>query len=118
MTPASPPGGHKTPHPLAAMFFQMIMTIFELDRDIHKTNVLTKFNNDCAKNVTSRENANPPPSGGHVFLPIQTIFKLNRHIQKTNVLTKCHEDWTKNVTARKTAPPLCGHVFSNDHDHF
>ncbi|KAH3733317.1 hypothetical protein DPMN_039743 [Dreissena polymorpha] len=54
----------------------MFTTIFKLVRGIHITNVLTKFHDDKAKNVTSRE---------------------------TNVLTKLHEDWTKNVTSRKTA---------------
>ncbi|KAH3848226.1 hypothetical protein DPMN_090585 [Dreissena polymorpha] len=96
----------------------------------HETNVLTKFHEDWANNVSSRlftcfhyihiEKTAPPPGGhvfppimiifelaknvtstvGHVFLPIRTIFKLNRHIQKTHVLTKFHEDWTKNVTSR------------------
>ncbi|KAH3837480.1 hypothetical protein DPMN_110871 [Dreissena polymorpha] len=72
-----PPGGH---------VFQMIMTIFELVRDIHKTNVLTNFNNDMQK----RKITYP---GGH----------------ETNVLTKCHEDWTKNMTSYKTSSPPGGH---------
>ncbi|KAH3885545.1 hypothetical protein DPMN_009540 [Dreissena polymorpha] len=83
----TPPGGH---------VFPLIMTIFELVRDIYKID---------AKNVTSR-------------------VQMTRQIQKTHVLTKFHEDWTKNVTSRvftcfhyihieKTAPPPGGH-FHND----
>ncbi|KAH3706981.1 hypothetical protein DPMN_066372 [Dreissena polymorpha] len=65
---------------------------------IYKTNLFTKFHDDLAKNVTSRE---------------------------TKVLTKFHENWAKNVTSRvltcfhyihihveKNAPPTGGHVFS------
>ncbi|KAH3804665.1 hypothetical protein DPMN_132953 [Dreissena polymorpha] len=70
------------------------MTIFELNQDIHKTNVLTKFHDDWTKYVTSREK--DPPPGGYVFLPIRTIFELNSRIQETNVLTKFHKDWAKN----------------------
>ncbi|KAH3782903.1 hypothetical protein DPMN_160827 [Dreissena polymorpha] len=62
---------------------------------IYKTNHFTKFHDDWAKNVTSRE---------------------------TNVLTKFYENWAKNVTSRvftcfhyihikKNAPPTGGHVF-------
>ncbi|KAH3776639.1 hypothetical protein DPMN_178070 [Dreissena polymorpha] len=62
---------------------------------IYKTNHFTKFHDDWAKNVTSRE---------------------------TNVLTKFHENWAKHVTSRvftcfhyihieKNAPPTGGHVF-------
>ncbi|KAH3867859.1 hypothetical protein DPMN_030996 [Dreissena polymorpha] len=128
-----PPGGH---------VFLPTRTIFELNRGIRETNVLTKFNEDWAKNVSSRlftcknvtsrvftsffyyinirKKTSP---GGHVFLPIHTIFKLKRRIKETNVLTKFHEYLTKNVTSRvftcfhyihieKTAPPPGGHVFS------
>ncbi|KAH3753659.1 hypothetical protein DPMN_188301 [Dreissena polymorpha] len=42
---APPTGGH---------VFSPIWTIFELVRDINKTNVLTNFHDDWAKNVTSR----------------------------------------------------------------
>ncbi|KAH3781151.1 hypothetical protein DPMN_158976 [Dreissena polymorpha] len=77
-----------------------LKTIFQLVREINKTNVLTKFHNDKAKNVTSKVfdhkfhddwansvssrfsrlhyihiEKNAPPTGGHVFLPIWTIFK-------------------------------------------
>ncbi|KAH3873374.1 hypothetical protein DPMN_036608 [Dreissena polymorpha] len=104
------------PHPLA--------TIFELNRHIQKTHVLTKFHEEWTKNVSSRvftcfhyihiEKTAPPP-GGHVFSPIWTIFELIRDINETNVLTKFHDDWTKIVTSkvftRNIAPPPGGHVF-------
>ncbi|KAH3863133.1 hypothetical protein DPMN_026111 [Dreissena polymorpha] len=64
--------------------FSLIKTIFKLNQNIHKSNVLTKFHDDWTKNFTSRE---------------------------TNVLTKFHEDWAKNVSSEKTAPSTCGHVF-------
>ncbi|KAH3877199.1 hypothetical protein DPMN_001059 [Dreissena polymorpha] len=108
---------------------QLTGTIFELNSHIKETNVLTKFHENWAKNVTSRKNA--PPTGGHVFSPIWTIFEVVRDINKTNVLTnfhddwakivtsretnvltKFHENWAKNVTSRKNAPPIGGHVFS------
>ncbi|KAH3705454.1 hypothetical protein DPMN_080528 [Dreissena polymorpha] len=124
----------KDPPPPCGLVFLPIRTIFELNRCIKKTFLLTKFHKDWAKkktapppgchakNVTSRVKK-PPPHGGHVFLPIQTIFELNRRIQETNVLTKFHEDWNKHVASRvftcfhyihieKTAPPPGGHVFS------
>ncbi|KAH3820730.1 hypothetical protein DPMN_122479 [Dreissena polymorpha] len=77
---------------------QLTGTIFELNSHIKETNVLTKFHENCAKNVTSKKNA--PPTGGHVFSPIWTIFELVRDINKTNVLTNFHDDWAKIVTSR------------------
>ncbi|KAH3723711.1 hypothetical protein DPMN_049505 [Dreissena polymorpha] len=99
-----------------------------------KKNVLTKFHENCAKNVTSRVltcfhyihiEKNAPPTGGHVFSPIQTIVELVPDINKTNVLTNFHDDWAKILTYRvftrenchyihikKNAPPTGGHVFS------
>ncbi|KAH3692142.1 hypothetical protein DPMN_193955 [Dreissena polymorpha] len=113
--------------------------IFELNSCINKTNVLTRFHENWAKNVTSRKNA--PPTGSHVCSPIQTIVELGKlplytykekcpthwrpYINKTNVLTNFHYDWTKIVTSRvftrenchyihieKNAPPTGGHIFS------
>ncbi|KAH3895848.1 hypothetical protein DPMN_020015 [Dreissena polymorpha] len=116
---APPTGGH---------VFSPIWTIFELVRDINKTNVLINFHDDWAKIVTSRvftrKTAPPPPHhGSHVIQLTGTIFELNSHIKETNVLTKFHENWAKNVTSReftcfhyihieKNAPPTGGHVFS------
>ncbi|KAH3856807.1 hypothetical protein DPMN_099402 [Dreissena polymorpha] len=110
-------------------------TIFKLNSHIKETNVLTKFHENWAKNVSSRvftcfhyihKEKNAPPTGGHLFSPIWTIFERIRDINKTNetnVLNKFHENWTKNVTSRvftcfhykhkeKNAPPTGGHVFS------
>ncbi|KAH3718776.1 hypothetical protein DPMN_061583 [Dreissena polymorpha] len=99
------------------MFLSPIWTIFELVRDINKTNVLTK-------NVTSRVfTRKTAPPGSHVIQLTRTIFELYSHIKESNVLTKCHENWAKNVTSRvftffhnihigKNAPPTGGHVLS------
>ncbi|KAH3719791.1 hypothetical protein DPMN_062665 [Dreissena polymorpha] len=108
---------------------------FERNSRIKETNVLSKFHENWAKNVTStvftcfhyyytyRENA--PPTGGHVFSPIPTIFRLVRDINKNIVWTNFHDVWAKIVTSRvfvrenchnihieKNAPPTGGHVFS------
>ncbi|KAH3890401.1 hypothetical protein DPMN_014482 [Dreissena polymorpha] len=100
---------------------QLTGTIFELNSHIKETNVLSKFQENWAKNVTSAVftcfhfihiEKNAPPTGGHVFSPIPTIFKLVRDINKTNVLTNFHDNWAKIVTSRKNAPPTGGHVFS------
>ncbi|KAH3867346.1 hypothetical protein DPMN_030472 [Dreissena polymorpha] len=101
---APSPGGH---------VFSPIWTIFELIRDINKTNVLTIFYDDSTNIVTSRvftRNTAPPP-GGHVFQRTGTIFELKQHIIKTNilanrgiigtnVLTKFHEDRIRNVASK------------------
>ncbi|KAH3816149.1 hypothetical protein DPMN_117658 [Dreissena polymorpha] len=103
----------------------------------HETNVLSKFHENWAKNVTSTVftcfhyihiEKNAPPTRGNVFSPIPTIFKLIRDISKTNVLTNFHDDWAKIVTRvftmflysqieknchyihiEKNAPPTGGH---------
>ncbi|KAH3818287.1 hypothetical protein DPMN_119890 [Dreissena polymorpha] len=97
--------------------------IFQLVREINKTNVLTKFHDDEAKNVTSivfnhkfhDDWANYvtsrvftssfyyihirklPPPGSHV---IQLSYLGNKYIIKTNVLTNFHDDWANIVTSR------------------
>ncbi|KAH3801203.1 hypothetical protein DPMN_154850 [Dreissena polymorpha] len=83
---APPTGGH---------VFSLIWTIFELVREINKTNVLANFHDDWAKIVTSRvfTRKTALPTGGHVFQRTGTTFELNQHIIKTNILTKLHEDW-------------------------
>ncbi|KAH3845537.1 hypothetical protein DPMN_087818 [Dreissena polymorpha] len=92
---APPPGGH---------VFSPIWTIFELIRDINKTNVLTKFHDDWAKTVTSRvftRNTAPPPDwASNVTSTVFTSFELSRGIIWTNVLTKFHEDRIRNVASR------------------
>ncbi|KAH3821465.1 hypothetical protein DPMN_123229 [Dreissena polymorpha] len=99
--------------PMNSHVIQLTGTIFELNSRFKETNVLSKFHENWAKNVTSTKNA--PLPGGHVFSPIPTIFKLVRDINKTNVLTNFYDDWAKIVTSRvfttKTAPPTGGHVF-------
>ncbi|KAH3690259.1 hypothetical protein DPMN_191873 [Dreissena polymorpha] len=100
----------KTANP-GSNVIQLIGTIFKLNSQIKETNVLTKFHENWAKNVTSRVftcfhytcihiEKNAPPTGGHVFSPIWTIFKLVHDINKTNVLTNFHDDWAKIVTSR------------------
>ncbi|KAH3889947.1 hypothetical protein DPMN_014014 [Dreissena polymorpha] len=108
-----------------------IRWINEQAHELLETNVLTKFHENWAKNVTSRVltcfhyihiEKKAPHTGGHVFSPIWTIFELVREINETNVLTNFHDDWAKIVTSRvftrflysqimKTAPPTGGHVF-------
>ncbi|KAH3887097.1 hypothetical protein DPMN_011112 [Dreissena polymorpha] len=84
---APPTGGH---------VFSPIWTIFELVRDINKTNVLTNFHDDWAKIVTSRvfTRKTAPPTG--VF----TSFELNRGFIGTKLLKKFHEDRTIIVASR------------------
>ncbi|KAH3777646.1 hypothetical protein DPMN_179094 [Dreissena polymorpha] len=97
---------------------------------VKETNVLSKFNKNWAKNVTStvftcfhyiHKEKIAPPTGGHVFSTIPTIFKLFRDINKTNVLTNFHDDWAKipnrenchYIHIEKNAPPTGSHVFSS-----
>ncbi|KAH3802722.1 hypothetical protein DPMN_156402 [Dreissena polymorpha] len=117
-------GSRKNAPPTGGHVFLPIYTIFELVRDINKTNVLTNFHDDWAKIVTSRVlTKKTAPPGSHVFQLTGTIFKINCHIKATNVLTKFHENTAKNVTSRrftcfhyihieKNAPPTGCHVFS------
>ncbi|KAH3884653.1 hypothetical protein DPMN_008639 [Dreissena polymorpha] len=89
--PPPPPCGHA---------FLPIRTIFELNRHIQKTHVLTKFHEDWTKNVTSRvENcpAHAPLNETNVLTNLS--FELSRGINGTNVLTKFHEDQTINVAS-------------------
>ncbi|KAH3836540.1 hypothetical protein DPMN_109912 [Dreissena polymorpha] len=111
--------------PPSSHVIQLTRTIFELISRIKETNVLSKFHENWAKNVTSTVftcfhyihiEKNAPLIGGHVFSPIPTIFKLVQDINKTNVLTNFHDDWAKIVTSRvftrKMSMPTGGHVFS------
>ncbi|KAH3828315.1 hypothetical protein DPMN_130269 [Dreissena polymorpha] len=90
-----------------------------------KTTVLTKFHENWAKNVTSKETA--PPTGGNANVLTKVHEDLTKHvtsrvktapppdINKTNVLTKVRDDLAKIVSSRvftmKTAQPTGGHVF-------
>ncbi|KAH3831488.1 hypothetical protein DPMN_104756 [Dreissena polymorpha] len=108
---------YKKTAPPGSQVIQLTGTIFQLNPSrIKETNVLTKFHENWAKNVTSRVftcfhyihiEKNAPPTGGHVFSPIWTIFKLVQHINKTNVLIHFMMIGQK----LKTAPPTGGHVF-------
>ncbi|KAH3886924.1 hypothetical protein DPMN_010937 [Dreissena polymorpha] len=111
------------PPPSGGHVFLPIRTIFELNRHIQKTHVLTKFHEDWTKNVTSRVftyvhyihiEKTTRPLTAMFFSPIWTIFELVRDINETNVLTKFHDDWaiivTSRVFTRNTAPPPGGHL--------
>ncbi|KAH3837702.1 hypothetical protein DPMN_111103 [Dreissena polymorpha] len=126
--------------PTSSHVIHLTGTIFELNSHIKETNVLSKFHENWAKNVTSTVftcfhyihiEKNAPPTGGHVFSPIPTIFKLIRDINKTNVSTNFHDDWAKIVTSRvltrenchyihieKNSPPTGSHVFFYRSYHF
>ncbi|KAH3694245.1 hypothetical protein DPMN_081685 [Dreissena polymorpha] len=85
-----------------APFFQQTGTIFELIQDIIRTNVPTKFHEDCSITVTSRvltRKTTPPPLG-HVFQPTETIFELVPDIIGTNLLTKFKGDRIMNVASK------------------
>ncbi|KAH3776810.1 hypothetical protein DPMN_178243 [Dreissena polymorpha] len=127
------------PHP-SSHVIQLTGTIFELNSRIKETNVLSKFYENWAKNVTSTVftcfhyihiEKNAPPTGGHVFSPIPTIFKLVRDINKTRdddrifeyqnryslpslnktyVLTNFHDDWAKIVTSRVFTMENCHYI--------
>ncbi|KAH3865412.1 hypothetical protein DPMN_028451 [Dreissena polymorpha] len=103
---ALPTGGHPC--------YATDRTIFELNSHIKETNVLTKFHENLAKNVTFRVEK-CPTHWRPCLSTICTIFKLVRDINKTNVLSNFHDDWAKIVTfrvfTRKTALPTGGHVF-------
>ncbi|KAH3737482.1 hypothetical protein DPMN_044075 [Dreissena polymorpha] len=108
----------KTAPPLVAIHvIQLTGTIFELNSCIKKTNVLTKFHKNWAKNVKSRlaqtnQQTNQPTdqqTGQKQYVP--HYYNIN----KTYVLTNFHDDWenivTSRVFTRKTTPPTGGHVF-------
>ncbi|KAH3750570.1 hypothetical protein DPMN_185097 [Dreissena polymorpha] len=92
---------------------QLTRTIFKLNSYIKETNVLTKFHESWAKNVTSSVHIEKCPT--HWQPCFFTDLDDVRDINKTNVLTHFHDDWAKIVTSRvftrKTAPPTGGQVF-------
>ncbi|KAH3729476.1 hypothetical protein DPMN_055448 [Dreissena polymorpha] len=69
----------KNAPPIGGHVFSPIWTIFDLVREINKTNVLTNFHDDWAKIVTSREftRKTAPPTSGGVFQRTGTTFELN-----------------------------------------
>ncbi|KAH3887741.1 hypothetical protein DPMN_011760 [Dreissena polymorpha] len=116
--------------PPSSHVIQLTGTIFQLNSRIKEKNVLSKFHENWAKNVTTVLLEKCAASGGHVFSPIPTIFKLVGDNNKNNVLTNFHDDWAKIATSRpnrenchyihieKNAPPTGSHVFFTDLDHF
>ncbi|KAH3862775.1 hypothetical protein DPMN_025749 [Dreissena polymorpha] len=91
----------------------------------HETNVLNKFHENWAKNVTSTVftcfiyihiQKNAPPTGGHVFSRIQTIFKLAKLVTSRVFTRFLYSQIGKTATIlhiEKNAPPTGGHVFSS-----
>ncbi|KAH3769954.1 hypothetical protein DPMN_171233 [Dreissena polymorpha] len=97
----------------------------------HETNVLAKFHEDWAKQVSFRLftcfhyihiEKTAPPLGGHVFPPIMTIFELVRDIYNESadgagsIVARYREVAAEvnanNVTSRANDPPPSGgHVF-------
>ncbi|KAH3807191.1 hypothetical protein DPMN_135524 [Dreissena polymorpha] len=91
----------KNAPPTGAYVFSPIWTIFELVRDINKTNVLTNYHDDWAKIVTSRGKT-APPTGGHDFQLTKPL--LNSTNISLRLGMKCdfysfHEDRTINVAS-------------------
>ncbi|KAH3816376.1 hypothetical protein DPMN_117892 [Dreissena polymorpha] len=94
------------------MLFLTIRTIFELNRHIQKTHVLTKFHEHWTKNVTSKaftcfhylhiEKTTPPP-GGHVFFHVDLAKIVTSRVFTRNTAPPpgglLHEDWASNVTS-------------------
>ncbi|KAH3776860.1 hypothetical protein DPMN_178294 [Dreissena polymorpha] len=81
--------------------FKQTRTTFELNQHLIKTNILTKFHEDRACNVT---------------FTVFTSFELDQDIIGTKLLTKFHEDQKRNVPSyyiniTKTARPPGNHVF-------
>ncbi|KAH3770001.1 hypothetical protein DPMN_171280 [Dreissena polymorpha] len=99
----------KTAPPPSIHVIQLTGTIFEINSRIKKTNVLSKFHENWAKNVTSTVEK-WPTHWRPCFLPIPTIFKLVRDINKTNVLTNFHDDWAKIVTSRVFTRKNCHYI--------
>ncbi|KAH3879429.1 hypothetical protein DPMN_003332 [Dreissena polymorpha] len=90
----------------------------------HETNVLSKFHDNWAKNVTFTVftcfhyiniEKNAPPTGGHVFSPIPAIFKLVRDINKTIAKLVTSKVFTREnchfIHIEKNAPPILAAMF-------
>ncbi|KAH3788918.1 hypothetical protein DPMN_167082 [Dreissena polymorpha] len=90
---------HKTAPLPGCHVFSLTTTIFKLVRDIHITNVLTKFHDDKAKHVTYRVFTS--------FFTIQHEYPFSHRFQgsSANSVGGDGGEW------RKNAPPLGSHVF-------
>ncbi|KAH3843978.1 hypothetical protein DPMN_117513 [Dreissena polymorpha] len=74
--------------PFLQSYMKIGHEIFELDRGIIGTNLLTKFHDDRTRNVASKPNKeNCSPHWPHVFQRTRTTFELNQDIIKTSILT-------------------------------
>ncbi|KAH3733935.1 hypothetical protein DPMN_040374 [Dreissena polymorpha] len=97
--------------PMSSHVIQLTGTIFELNSRIKETNVLSKFHENWAKNVTSLYSYRKkcPAHWRPCF-----FTDLVRDINKTNFLTNFHDDWEKIGTSRGKLPLYTtgGHVFS------
>ncbi|KAH3748677.1 hypothetical protein DPMN_183125 [Dreissena polymorpha] len=99
--------------------FQLTGTFFELNSQIKETNVLTKFHENWAKNVTSRvSHENAPHTGGHVvFHRSGPIFGTRSEIaikpmfdQRSMMMGKKLKTTSAPLASIKTAArPLAGH---------
>ncbi|KAH3796933.1 hypothetical protein DPMN_150509 [Dreissena polymorpha] len=95
----------KTAPPTGGHVFQRTGTTFELSQHNIKANILTKFHENWAKNVTShvftyKRKMPPPLAAMFIHRSGHEIFELDRDIIETNLLTKFHEDRTINVASR------------------
>ncbi|KAH3775080.1 hypothetical protein DPMN_176476 [Dreissena polymorpha] len=81
---------------------RLTRSIFELGRDIIRTNVLSKFHENRTQDVTSQVLKGLKTA----YTTLATIL-LNGSEPYSNVLSKCQLDWTK----MKTAQPYGGHVY-------
>ncbi|KAH3741165.1 hypothetical protein DPMN_047885 [Dreissena polymorpha] len=113
----------KTAPPTGGQVFQWTGTNFKQNHHIIMANILTKFYENWAKNVSSRRKMPLPLAA--MFFHRSGPFMNMSDINKTNVLTNFHDDWAKIVTSRvltmenchyihieKNAPSTGGHVFS------
>ncbi|KAH3808818.1 hypothetical protein DPMN_137177 [Dreissena polymorpha] len=96
----------KMPHSPGRQVFQQTRTIFQLIKNIMRTNVLTKCHEDRTINVTFRDKCTAPMEAMFFNQP-QPFLKLSRISLGANLLTKFHKDQTINLdTRKKNAPPL------------
>ncbi|KAH3877204.1 hypothetical protein DPMN_001065 [Dreissena polymorpha] len=96
-------------------------SIFRNVREINKTNVLTKFQDYKAKNVTSivfdhkislwSHKENFPTPLADMFFYRSGPFANSSEIYKNNLFTKFHDDWANNVTSRVHVIQLTGTIF-------
>ena len=84
------------------LVFDPMWPSFKLDLEIIKTNILSKIQDDCFKNVTGRvlTRFSADLARWPSFYPRWPSFKPDLKIIKTNILSKIHDDCLKNVTAR------------------